>query len=450
MIELPRSTSQPTPPRLKVLGIGSAGCNILDRLVLDGLNGAELIALNTDVQALAGCVAPRQVHIGQNVTRGLGTGGDPELGYAAAEQAMAEITGLFEAGDVVYLLGGLGGGTASGALPLIAHAAREQGAQVVAIATLPFAFEGKRRHAQAAECLATLRRTSDLLICFENDRMGEIVSARAGIQEAFKAVDATLSQCLRSLAALTQHRGVLHAGFAELTTLFHRADRRALFGSGEAEGDNRAHEAAAALLKSPLLDHGQHLKEIEAAFIHVAGGPDLTLHEVQTLMEELRRHLPEDADTFFGLAVDPALAGRLSVTVLGALPSIEPAAAAAPHRPAAKPLPLPDPVASEEQPPIAPEPEIEEPAPAIRPRMRPLFAPTRNARHTPAPEVEPDTDSEEESETEEASRQREFRQEQMELEPVNRGRFEKSEPTIIDGEDLDVPTFLRRNLRLRR
>ena len=137
MIELPRSTSPSAPPRLKVLGLGGAGCNMLDRLVLDGLEGAEMIAMNTDVQALAGSVAARKVHIGAAATRGLGAGGDPELGYAAAEEAGAEFSALFDAGDLVFLLGGLGGGTGSGALPLIAHFAREQGAQVVVFATLP-------------------------------------------------------------------------------------------------------------------------------------------------------------------------------------------------------------------------------------------------------------------------------------------------------------------------
>ena len=151
--------------------------------------------------------------------------------------------------------------------------------------------------------------------------MGEIVPARAGVQEAFAAVDATLSQCVRSLAATSQRRGLLHAGFAELTSIFRGSDLRAVFGCGEAAGDNRAHEAAEALLKSPLLERGRQLKEIHSATIHVTGGPDLTLHEVQTLMEEAPAPHARRRQTFFGLAVDPALAGRLCVTLLGALPA---------------------------------------------------------------------------------------------------------------------------------
>ena len=319
MIELPRSSSSSTPTRLMVLGVGSAGCNMLDRLVLDGLEGAELIAINTDVQSLAGCVAPRQIHIGESITRGLGTGGDPELGHASARESAEEIRAALAGATLVFLLGGLGGGTSSGALPALAQVAREEGAHVVVVATLPFGFEGRRRRTQAEESLAALRASADLLVCFENDRMPEIVAARAGVREAFAAVDVTMSQCVRSLGALAQRRGLLHAGFDEVAALFRQSDQRALFGTAVASGDNRAHEVAEALLRSPLLEHERQMREISSAMIHVAGGPDLTLHEVETFMGELKKHLLADTDLFFGLAVDEAMAGQMSVTVLGAV-----------------------------------------------------------------------------------------------------------------------------------
>ena len=304
-----------------MLGVGSAGCNILDRLVLDGLAGAELIALNTDVQSLAGCVAPRQIHLGVTATRGLGTGGDPELGCAAAQESAEEIRAAVQESTVLFLLAGLGGGTSSGALPEIARAAQASGAQVVVVATLPFGFEGRRRMAQAEESLAALRESADLLVLFENDRMAEIVSARAGVREAFAAVDATMSQCVRGLAALTGGRGLLHAGFDEVAAIFRETDARALFGCAEASGDNRAHEVAESVLESPLLDHGRQLREIVAATLHITGGPDLTLHEVETFMAEMRKHLPGEADLFCGLTVREEMAGRMSVTVLGAVAS---------------------------------------------------------------------------------------------------------------------------------
>jgi cell division protein FtsZ len=196
MIELPRSSSagQQPEPTIKVIGLGGAGANALDRIQLDGIDGAELIAMNTDAQALAANVAPQKVQLGRGTTRGLGTGGDPELGYAAADEAADDVKAALEGATMVFLCTGLGGGTGSGAGPLIANFARQAGAIVIAFATMPFAFEGRRRMAQAEEALASLQQQADVVVCFENDRMGDAVSPRAGIHEAFAAADQTLSQ----------------------------------------------------------------------------------------------------------------------------------------------------------------------------------------------------------------------------------------------------------------
>src|SRR4051812_16880551 len=174
MIELPSQAPQSTPLRLAVVGLGSAGCNVLDRIVLDGLPGAELIAVNTDVQALSGSVAPRKVQIGQLRTRGLGAGGDPEVGTAAAQEGLDDVTAAIGQADAVIFLAGLGGGTGSGALSVLAEAAKQRDALVIVIATLPFGFEGTRRRIQALDALAAIEGIADLLICFENDRMGEL------------------------------------------------------------------------------------------------------------------------------------------------------------------------------------------------------------------------------------------------------------------------------------
>jgi cell division protein FtsZ len=442
MLDLQRLHAAGPAPELtiKVLGLGGAGLNALDRIQLDGLEAAELIALNTDLQALAASVAPGKIQLGQQTTRGLGAGGDPELGHAAAEEAAEEIKAALEGAALVFLCVGLGGGTGSGAAPLVAHFAKQQGALVVALATLPFAFEGRRRQAQAEEALASLTQQADVVVCFENDRMGETVSPRAGIAEAFRAADETLSASVRAIAALLQRRGLIHVGFDELAAVLRAQNPRCLFGHGEAEGDHRPHAALERALRSPLLDRGRLLADAGSVLVHVAGGPSLTLNEVTVLMEELNRHISDQTRVLFSTAVDPRLGGRLAVTLLsslGAAEAVRPGLAPRLERPAPAPAPVPVPttLAEVEFPAVAaaaPPPEAAPAAPAA-----PAAEEARPAAPRPpraAPKARP---------------VREERQEQMQFEPVNRGRFEKSEPTIVDGQDLDVPAFMRLNLRIK-
>lgn len=230
MIDLQRLQSAGSAPdlHLKVIGLGGAGMNALDRIQLDGIDGAELIALNTDLQALASSVSPGKIQLGKSTTRGLGTGGDPELGYAAAEEAGDDVRTALDGATLVFLCTGLGGGTGSGAAPLIANFAKQQGAIVIAFATLPFSFEGRRRMAQAEEALASLTQQADVVVCFENDKMGDAVSPRAGIQDAFSAADQTISASVRAIAAILQRRGLIHVGFDELATALRAHNPRCL------------------------------------------------------------------------------------------------------------------------------------------------------------------------------------------------------------------------------
>ena len=329
MIELPRHTAAPAAVRIKILGLGGAGANALDRIKLDGLEGAELIALNTDMQSLTSSVADRQVQLGVSTTRGLGAGGDPEVGFAAAEEAVEEIREALQGATLVFLCVGLGGGTGSGAARIITSIAREQQAMVVVFATMPFTFEGKRRMGQAEEALAALQTNADAVICFENDKMGDAVSPRAGIHEAFSAADQTISQSVRAIAALAQRRGLIHTGLDELATALRQQNPRCLFGCGEAEGDNRAHAALEKALKSPLIDRGKLLEEVDSVLVTVAGGTSMTLNEVQILMEELNRHLSDTTRILFGTAVDAKLGNRMSVTILTSINAGAPLAAAA-------------------------------------------------------------------------------------------------------------------------
>ena len=448
--------------RIKIAGLGGAGCNVLDRLLLDGMPDADLVAINTDAQALAGSVLSQKVQLGRGTTRGLGAGGDPELGYAAAEESLSDLRSAIEGAQIVFLCVGLGGGTGSGGARILASLAREQKALVVTFATLPFGFEGKRRRAQADEALAAVQRYSDVVIHFENDRMGDAVAPLAGIQEAFVSADQTLSQSIRALASLVRQRGLVSVGFDEIVTALRGANEsgaHCVFGYGEAAGDNRAHDALAAALKNPLMDKGRMLEDARNLLVNVAGGPSMTLNEVQILMEELNRHISDQTRLLFGAAVNPALGQRMSVTILSALtsdapalvevvPRIVPRAESAPvAREVAPRIPEPAPLAPAPAPEIAAEAEpppvvaLREVAPEAAPAPEPvsLFPEATPEPAQPAPSAKPV----------QKSKPAQAKQEQMQFEPVTRGRFEKSEPTIVDGQDLDVPTFLRRNVKVK-
>src|SRR6266487_3480627 len=216
-------------------------------------------AMNTDVQSLASSVVAHKVQLGRAVTRGLGAGGDPELGYEAAVESADEIQEALAEARMVFMCVGLGGGTGTGAAPYAAQLAREAGALVVAFATLPFSFEGKRRGAQAREALARLNEIANAVICFENDQMGDIIAPKAGIHQAFAMADITISQSVRSIVNLIQRPGLIRIGFDDLLAALRSPNGRCLFGFGESDSDNRAHDALAQALKNPLMDRGRML-----------------------------------------------------------------------------------------------------------------------------------------------------------------------------------------------
>ena len=443
-IDRNRPTAAQPDVRIKIVGLGGAGSNALDRIMLDGPPGAEFVAVNTDMQALTGSVAAEKVQLGRATTRGLGAGGDPEIGYAAAEEALGEIGAAIGGAQMVFLCVGLGGGTGSGAARIVAAQAREQGALVIVFATLPFTFEGRRRMAQADEALAAVRRDADVVICFENDKMGDAVAPLAGIQDAFTMADQTISQSVRAIAALVQRRGLMHLGFDELATALRcpgEAAPRCLFGYGEADGDNRANDALARALKSPLMDKGRMLDGARNVLVNVAGGPGMTLNEVQILMEALNRHIGDETRILFGAAVDPRMGQRMSVTILSALEAQVPAVVSRPAPRAVEVAPAP----VERK----PEWEMEEPAAPVA-----EYADSEDAITLPEPVLVPAEPGPVRVAASAANplakpKRAETKQEQMQFEPVARGRFEKSEPTIVDGQNLDVPTFMRRNVKVK-
>src|SRR5438270_6245602 len=327
MIQLSKNYS--LPGRLaesipvKVVSVGGAGLNALDRVVLDGLEKAGVVAINTDVQSLTSSVAPHKVQLGRTVTRGLGAGGDPELGYQAAVESTDEIREGLSDANVIFICAGLGGGTGSGAAPYVAHLAREAGALVIAFVTLPFTFEGKRRNAQAREGLARLNEVAHSVICFENDRMGDLTAPHAGIHQAFAMADITISQSVRSIVNLIQRPGLIRIGFDDLLAALRPHNSRCLFGYGESDSDNRAHDALTLALKNPLMDRGRMLADATHVLVQVAGGPGMTLSEVEILMQELGRHVSDQTHILFGAVVDGRLGNRLGVTIISSLSAEE-------------------------------------------------------------------------------------------------------------------------------
>jgi cell division protein FtsZ len=467
---LPERTEEEIP--IKVVGVGGAGSNALDRIVLDGLEKAQLIAINTDVQSLASSVAAHKVQLGRSVTRGLGAGGDPEVGYSAAVESETEIREALADARMVFVCAGLGGGTGSGAAPKVAQVAREAGSLVVAFATMPFSFEGKRRTAQAEDALGRLREIADAVICFENDRMGDIVAPKAGIHQAFAVADTTISQSVRSIVNVIQRPGLIRIGFDDLFTALRSPNGRCVFGFGESDSDNRAHDALTQALKNPLMDRGRMLENASHVLVQVAGGSDMTLSEVEILMQELGRHINDETQILFGTAVDNRMGNRLSVTLISSFASPAGTAPVPMKKTAAKipaVAPAPKPPIWEQQEELAEEisvpieePTKEVPPPATESRAEEItIAEEPAAPETPAdlevreeepqprlilPKKKPAPIKEPKSASEKSVQ---ARQEVLQFEPVTRGRFEKSEPTIVEGQDLDVPTFLRKNVRVK-
>ena len=441
--------------KVRVIGVGGAGSNILDRAMLDGIDRVELAAANTDVQSLTGAVTNLKIQLGRNLTRGLGSGGDPELGLAAAEESSEEIQAAIAGYDIVFVCAGLGGGTGSGAAPYIAKLAKDAGALVLALVTMPFTFEGRRRCAQAGASLQLIREYADAVICFENDRMAELTLPRMGIHEAFAAADVTISQSIRAMANLLLQPGLIRLGFDDICAVIRDGDARALFGFGEAEGENRAHDALVKALRNPLMHRGEMLASAVNVIVQIRGAANVTLGEIGNVMEELNRHISARTQLMMGIAIDSGMGSRLSVSLISSLggnperlaktdyPALE-----EPERVEATPAPaaaiLPEPVVrlqlGNEQATNGQKLEVERSEEAVtiesagnrtsdnRTSKREVAPAGKTAPKTPPQKIE-------------------AKQEVLQFDAVSRGRFEKSEPTIIDGQDLDVPTFLRRRVK---
>ena len=298
---------------IRVIGVGGAGMNALERMMEAGISQVDFIALNTDVQQLQASQAPVQIHIGQSITEGLGSGSDPEVGREAAESSYDQIRNELRGSDMVFVTAGEGGGTGSGAAPVVARIARELGALTVGIVTTPFGFEGSRRRQQADAGVEELRSVCDTLIVIPNDRLLEVLERDVAMVEAFRIADDVLRQGVQGICDLITLPGLINLDFADVRTIMSDAGA-ALMGIGFATGEDRAKESAERALGSPLIN--TEITGAKGILLSVAGGEDLTLFEVNEASEVIRQAATSDTNIIFGATVDPALEGQLWITVI--------------------------------------------------------------------------------------------------------------------------------------
>ena len=300
--------------KIKVIGVGGGGSNAVNRMVSVGLGGVEFIVANTDLQALDQNQAAVKIQIGRKLTKGLGAGADPNIGRQAALEDTETIIQALSGADMVFVTTGLGGGTGTGAAPVIASLASELGALTVAVVTKPFRFEGRRRALHAEAGLETLRECVDTVITIPNERLISIIDRRTSITDSFSLADDVLRQAIQGISDLILVPGLINLDFADVKTIMSGMGV-AMMGTGIAEGENRAMQAAQKAIASPLLEDGT-VNGARGVIINVTGGPDLALMEVNEASCVIQEAAHEDANIIFGAVVDPSLAGKVKITVI--------------------------------------------------------------------------------------------------------------------------------------
>jgi cell division protein FtsZ len=302
-----------TSARIKVIGVGGGGNSAVNRMIESKLQGVEFVVINTDAQALLHAKAPSKIHIGRETTRGLGAGADPEVGRRAAEESEKEIYEAVKGADMIFITLGEGGGTGTGAAPLIASAAREAGALVVAIVTKPFTFEGERRRRSADAGIVELKDNVDTLITIPNDRLLQMIDRKTSLVDAFGIVDEVLQQGVQGISSLITVHGLINLDFADVKAIMSNAGS-ALMGIGRASGDNRAVEAARQAIDSPLLETS--IEGARGVLFNITGGRNMTMHEIDEAAKTVTDAVDPDANIIFGAVLDDNLDDDLQITVV--------------------------------------------------------------------------------------------------------------------------------------
>ena len=299
--------------RIKIVGVGGGGCNAVNRMIEKGIGGVEFVAVNTDAQALVRSRASVRIHIGEKTTRGLGAGGNPEVGQAAAEESAAALKFSLQGADMIFVTAGMGGGTGTGAAHVISRIARSLGSLTIGMVTLPFSFEGTRRAANARTGLNHLKERVDTLIAISNDRILEVVDKNAGLQNAFGAADDVLHQGIQAITELITVPGLVNLDFADLKAIMTNGGA-ALMAVGRGRGENRAREAAEMAISNRLLD--TTVQGAQGVLLNVVGGQDMTLYEVNEAASLIRAIVHPDANVIFGSIIDPTLKDELRISLI--------------------------------------------------------------------------------------------------------------------------------------
>lgn len=313
MFELPEDDFAPNFARIKVIGIGGGGGNAVNRMIEAGVEGVEFIAVNTDAQALLNSQAPVSVRLGDKLTKGLGAGGRPEVGERAAEESIDTIGEVLRGSDMVFITAGMGGGTGSGASPVVAKVARETGALTVGVVTRPFDFEGARRRRVADEAIAKLKEYVDALITIPNQRLLAIVDPKTPFSEAFRVADDVLRQGIQGISDLIIQPGMINLDFADVKSIMRDAGS-ALMAIGRGTGENRTADAARNAIESPLLE--MSIDGATGVLYNITGGTDLTLSEINEAAEVIRGASDDEAEIIFGTSLDESLGRDVAITLI--------------------------------------------------------------------------------------------------------------------------------------
>jgi len=301
--------------KIKVIGVGGGGNNAINSMISDeSINGVDFVAINTDSQALLNSLATLKIQIGEKLTKGLGAGGNPQTGQKAAEESRERIKEVLTGTDMVFITGGMGGGTCTGAAPIIAEIAKKElGILTIAVVTKPFLFEGTRRMTNAEEGISQLRNNVDTLIVIPNQKVMEVVNSKSTLLEAFKIADSVLNKGTKAIADLITVPGLINLDFADIKTVMSNAGS-ALMGVGEAEGDNRSQKAVEDAIDSPLVE--ATIEGARGVLINVTGGPDLTMAEIEDAAKNITQRAAPDANIIFGATIDNELKGKIKISVI--------------------------------------------------------------------------------------------------------------------------------------
>ena len=301
--------------KIKVIGVGGGGNNAINSMISeDNIMGVDFIAVNTDSQALLNSLAPIKIQIGEKLTKGLGAGGNPQTGQKAAEESKDRIKEVLAGTDMVFVTGGMGGGTCTGAAPIIAQIAKKElGILTIGVVTKPFAFEGTRRMTNAEEGISQLRNNVDTLIVIPNQKVMEVVNDKATLLEAFKIADSVLTKGTKAIADLITNPGLINLDFADIKSVMSNAGT-ALMGVGEAEGENRAQKAVEEAINSPLVE--VEIQGARGVLINITGGPDITMAEIEEAAKTITERSAPDANIIFGTTIDKELKGKIKISVI--------------------------------------------------------------------------------------------------------------------------------------